>query len=193
MTSQIWKTVPQSNVFTSNYSVQKNTQLQNKKIVKIYVDSALWSRILMIFLCYLIISFCCSVKAHHDRVLKAVANLVYEKTRWDVDSPSGPDIEPSPMSLLLRKRQGRWNQTGKTKGNTGTYLPSWIRDKATRVIHSIHWKEVGDVQKSIRLACSNWAKSSSRGCKHNWCSKEILFHNWPHYAQSWFIKPLGKA
>ena len=107
MTSQIWKTVPQSNVFTSNYSVQKNTQLQNKKIVKIYVDSALWSRIFMIFLCYLIISFCGSVKAHHDRVLKAVANLVYEKTRWDVDSPSGPDIEPSPMSLLLRKRQGR--------------------------------------------------------------------------------------
>jgi hypothetical protein len=33
--------------------------------------------------------FCCGVKAHHSSVLKAVANPVNEKTRWDADGPNG--------------------------------------------------------------------------------------------------------
>jgi hypothetical protein len=52
--------------------------------------------------------FCCGVKARHSSVLKAVANLVNEKTRWDVVGPNGPDTEPNSMSLLL----GWWTTEG---------------------------------------------------------------------------------
>ncbi len=64
------------------------------------------------------------MKAHHSSVLKTVANPVNEKTRWDADSPNGPDAEPNSMSILLgwwtternySKYRGGKDQTCKTK------------------------------------------------------------------------------
>ncbi len=82
--------------------------------------------------------FCCGVKAHHSGVLKAVANPVNEKTRWDVDGTNGPDTEPNSMSLLLGwwstegnycKYRGGKDQTGKTKEAYWQMLSQLIKDK----------------------------------------------------------------
>ncbi len=87
--------------------------------------------------------FCCGVKAHHSSVLKAVANPVNEKTRWDADGPNGPETEPNSMSLLLGwwstegnycKSRGGKDQTGKTKEAYWQMLSQLIKDKGILVV-----------------------------------------------------------
>jgi len=89
--------------------------------------------------------FCCGVKAHHSSVLKAAANPVNEKTRWDADGPNGPDTEPSSMSVLLdwwtvegnySKYRGGKDQTGKTKETFWQMLSQLIKEKGILVERS---------------------------------------------------------
>jgi hypothetical protein len=89
--------------------------------------------------------FCCGVKAHHSSVLKAAANPVNEKTRWDADGPNGPDTEPSSMSVLVdwwtvegnySKYRGGKGQTGKTKETFWQMLSQLIKEKGILVKQS---------------------------------------------------------
>jgi hypothetical protein len=86
--------------------------------------------------------FCCGVKAHHSSVLKAAANPVNEKTRWDADGPNGPDTELNSTSISLgwwstegiySKYRGGKDQTGKMKETYWQMLSQLIKDKGILV------------------------------------------------------------
>jgi hypothetical protein len=89
--------------------------------------------------------FCCHVKAHHSSVLKAAANPVNEKTRWDADGPNGPGTEPLSMSVLLdwwtfegnySKYRGGKYKTGKTRETFWQMLSQLIKEKGILVEQS---------------------------------------------------------
>ena len=117
--------------------------------------------------------FCCGVKAHHSSVLKAAANPVNEKTRWDADGPNGPDTEPNSMSLLLgwwttegnySKYRGGKDQTGKTKEAYWQMLSQLIKDKGILVERSA----VSVGSKIIRMEAmykeaSDWLSQTGQG------------------------------
>jgi hypothetical protein len=117
--------------------------------------------------------FCCGVKAHHSSVLKAAANLVNEKTRWDADRPNGPDTEPLSMSVLLdwwtvegnySKYWGGKDQTGKTKFTFWQMLSQLIKEKGILVERSA----VSVGSKIIRMEAmykeaSDWLAQTGQG------------------------------
>jgi hypothetical protein len=117
--------------------------------------------------------FCCGVKAHHSSVLKAAANPVNEKTRWDADGPNGPDTEPNSMSILLdwwstegnySKYRGGKDQTGKTKETYWQMLSQLIKEKGNLVERSA----VSVGSKIIRMEAmykeaSDWLAQTDQG------------------------------